>query len=280
MRSIQLLLLTLLLALPFDGYAQRSLKGDVNCDDEVNVADVNAVIDMILTGNSDRRGDVNGDGEVNIADVNVLIDIILNPHTDDSQDYVDLGLPSGTLWATKNVGADTPEGFGSFFSWGETTPKSLYEWSTYKWCVAGYELMSKYCTSAAHGTVDNKTELEYEDDAAYVNWGEEWCMPTLSQMNELQTKCSWRWTKMNGRNGYEVTGPNGNTLFLPAAGYRRGSSVSAVGSYGYYWSSSLVIGSSRHAYAMFLRSDVVDSKNNYRYIGHSVRPVRSPQYQQ
>jgi hypothetical protein len=109
------------------------IKGDVNGDGEVNIADVNAVIDVILGSGSNTFADVNKDGEINIADVNVIIDIILGGVTpQDNHEYVDMGLPSGTLWATMNIGANTPEEYGSYFTWGETETKDNYNWSNNK----------------------------------------------------------------------------------------------------------------------------------------------------
>ena len=107
------------------------------------------------------------------------------PDIDDTLDghaYVDLGLPSGTLWATCNVGASSPEEYGDYFAWGETEPKNDYNWSTYKYCKGSSTTMTKYCTSSSYGTVDNKTELEPSDDAATVNWGSNWQMPSLEQL--------------------------------------------------------------------------------------------------
>ena len=108
--------------------------------------------------------------------------------------YVDLGLPSGTLWADRNVGADSPEAYGDYFAWGETTPKSTYNWSTYKWCNGDRYTMTKYCTSSSYGTVDNKTVLDPEDDVAHVKWGGIWRMPTKAEMLELQDRCTCRTT--------------------------------------------------------------------------------------
>ena len=101
--------------------------------------------------------------------------------TAETHEWVDLGLPSGTLWATCNVGANSPEEYGDYFAWGETTTKSSYSWSTYKYCKGSSSTMTKYCTSSYYGTVDNKTELEPSDDAATANWGSEWQMPSLEQ---------------------------------------------------------------------------------------------------
>ena len=85
-------------------------------------------------------------------------------------EYVDLGLPSGTLWATCNVGANSPEEYGNHFAWGETTPKEFYSWGTYKWCNGTANSLTKYCYDSKWGTVDNNIELVHEDDAAHVNW--------------------------------------------------------------------------------------------------------------
>lgn len=134
--------------------------------------------------------------------------------------YVDLGLPSGTLWATCNVGADTPEGFGDYFAWGETTPKTTYNWSTYQYCNGDYDQMTKYCDRpdfGYNGFTDNLTVLQPMDDAATTNWGNGWCMPTDDQWGELLRKTTNQWTTRNGVNGRLFTASNGNSIFLPAA---------------------------------------------------------------
>ncbi len=154
-------------------------------------------------------------------------------------EYVDLGLPSGTLWATCNVGANSPEEYGDYFAWGETEPKEVYTWENYKWCNGTFDSMIKYCIFSKFGTVDNKTVLDLDDDAAYVNWGVSWRMPSWDQMEELRAECTWTWTTLNGINGRLVTGPNGNTLFLPAAGVRSGSELYDAGSEGLYWGCEL-----------------------------------------
>ena len=150
----------------------------------------------------------------------------------DGHKYVDLGLPSGTLWATCNVGADTPEEFGDYFAWGETEPKDNYDdhWSNYKWWDGSSGRMTKY-----YGTVDNRTELDPEDDAAYVNWGTSWRIPTKEQQLELKDNCTWTWTQQNGVSGHLVIGTNGNTIFLPGAGFHMNTSITG-GNYGWYWS--------------------------------------------
>ena len=132
--------------------------------------------------------------------------------------------------------------------------------------------MTKYCTSSSYGTVDNKTVLDPEDDVAHVKWGGNWRMPTKAEQKELLNNCTWTWTTQNGVNGYKVTGPNGNSIFLPAAGYRYGTGVNIRGS-GYYLSSSLCSCSSYYANYLYFYSDYYDWDSLYRYYGQSVRPV-------
>ena len=186
--------------------------------------------------------------------------------------YVDLGL--SVKWATCNVGADSPEDYGDYFAWGETQPKSTYNWSTYKWSEGDSDNLTKYCTISSYGTVDYKTQLDLSDDAACANWGGSWRMPTYEEFTELREKCSCTWTTQNGVKGYKVTSKtNGNSIFLPAAGYRDDSSLSEAGSYGYYWSSSLGTDSPDYARYVYFSSSSVDWNDNYRYYGQSVRPV-------
>ena len=200
----------------------------------------------------------------------------------DGRDYVDLGLPSGTLWATCNVGASSPEDYGYYFAWGETVPydengKTYFDSSTYKWCNGDYNRLTKYCTSSSYGNngfTDGKTELDVDDDAAYVNWGPAWRMPSSEQFRELRTKCTWTWTVKNNVNGYEVKGTNGNSVFLPAAGYRS-SSLYSAGSYGYCWSRSLHESDPYYAWGLYFNSGYIYARNGEdRYRGFSVRPVR------
>jgi hypothetical protein len=253
------------------------LRGDVNGDFEVDIADINAIMDVIM-GIDDftTAVDVNEDGEVTIADINALIEIISAGNENLKHEYVDLGLPSGTLWATCNIGASNPEDFGDCFSWGETSPKSYYDWSTYKWCNGSNNSLTKYCTDSSLGIVDNKTRLDPEDDAAFVNWGSSWRTPTMSQCDELEQYCNWTWTKKNGVGGYLVTGRNGNSLFLPAAGHIKGNSNNSVGSNGYYWSLNLSSSSgSSYARGMdFTQSGHVGAFGSARSDGCFVRPVR------
>ena len=178
--------------------------------------------------------------------------------TANGHDYVDLGLPSGTKWATCNVGANSPEEYGDYFAWGETTTKSSY-------------------TSSNYSYSSNSTTLPLYRDAAYTNWGTSWRMPTKAEQDELRNSSytTWTWTTQNGVKGYKVTSNiNGNSIFLPAAGCRSGSDLLHAGSSGYYWSSSLNTSDSYNAYSLYFNSDSVFSKSGGgRFGGESVRPV-------
>ena len=184
---------------------------------------------------------------------------------------IDLGL--SVKWACCNVGATSPEDYGGYYSWGETEEKSDCSWETYKWCNGSSTTLTKYCTAGAYGTVDNKTVLETEDDVAHVKWGGGWRMPTIKEQQELLDKCSWSWTEINGVNGYKVTGLNGNSIFLPAAGYRDGAEVYGRGFDGLYWSASLGVGYGRNAYGLDYHSCLNGWYGSFRYYGFSVRPV-------
>ena len=178
--------------------------------------------------------------------------------------------------ADRNVGADSPEDYGDYFAWGEIQPKSTYNWSTYKWCNGDYDELTKYCTYSSYGYngfTDGKTILEPSDDAATANWGEKWCMPTYDQLSELRSECTWTWTTQNGVKGYKVTGPNGNSIFLPAAGYRYYSNLYCAGSNGLYWSSSLYESNPNYAYCLYFSSGSRSLYYYYRYYGHTVRAV-------
>ena len=191
-------------------------------------------------------------------------------------ELVDLGLPSGLKWATFNLGATKPEEYGDYFAWGETEPKEDYSLSTYKWCKGGERTITKYCSRSDYGYngfTDNKTVLEPEDDAAAVALGGSWRMPTKAEQDELRTKCTWTWTTQNGVNGYLVTGPNGNSIFLPAASYWDGTSLDGAGSRGNYWSSSLNTDGPRYVYLLYFNSSGVSTRSIIRFYGRSVRPV-------
>ena len=189
-------------------------------------------------------------------------------------EYVDLGLPSGIKWATCNVGATTPEEYGGYYAWGETEEKNNYNWSTCKWCNGSETTITKYCTDSNYGTVDNKTVLDLEDDVAHVKWGGSWRMPTRAEQDELRNSCTWTWTTQNGVDGHKVTSKsNGNSIFLPAAGYRDGTGLDYSGSGGYCWSSSLDGSLSLSAYHLYFGSGDYDWYISSRCFGFSVRAV-------
>ncbi|MBO7083529.1 MAG: DUF1566 domain-containing protein [Bacteroidales bacterium] len=193
-------------------------------------------------------------------------------------EYVDLGLPSGTLWATCNVGSDAPEEYGDYFAWGETEPKETYYWSTYSYCNGSENSITKYCNNAEYGYngfTDNLTTLLPEDDAASVNWGEDWRTPTREEWQELLDNTTSTWTTRNGKNGRLFTASNGNSLFFPAAGYCNGNSHYSESYNGYYWSNSLRMVWSGGAWGLFFASGSPDIDGHTRYSGFSVRPVRS-----
>ena len=172
--------------------------------------------------------------------------------------YVDLGLPSGLKWATCNVGATTPEGYGDYFAWGETATKSEY-------------------TSENYAYTETSEILPLSNDAVVVNMGGEWRMPTYEEQTELRTECTWTWT--DDYNGTGVAGRivtskiNGNSIFLPAAGCSDGSGLDGAGAGGGYWSSSLNTDYSGYAYSLGFDSDGVNWNGSYRYYGRSVRGV-------
>lgn len=186
--------------------------------------------------------------------------------------YVDLGL--SVLWATCNIGADAPEQYGDYFAWGETQPKEKYNWSTYQWSNTDGSIITKYVTNSTYGTIDNKTLLDPEDDAAIVNWGGNWRMPTYTELTELRTQCIWVWTCENGIYGHRVTSPiNGNSIFLPAAGYKSSKSISYLAFAGYYASSSLRPHLTKENFYIHFRTSYTSGNDMSRYIGLTIRPV-------
>lgn len=201
---------------------------------------------------------------------------------------VDLGIvmtrTDGTTyklyWAKSNLSdkglCANPEDYGDYYAWGETESKSDYSMSTYKWCNGSSSTLTKYNTKISYGTVDNKTVLDQEDDVASVKLGSKWRMPTDAEWTELRTKCTWTWTTNyngTGVSGRIVTAPNGNSIFLPAAGYRYDTELSVAGFYGYYWSSSLSTDFLDYAWSVYFDSDDVSRYGSHRFLGRSVRPV-------
>ena len=193
-------------------------------------------------------------------------------NTENGYEYVDLGL--SVKWATCNVGANNPEEYGDYFAWGEVAPKEEYTDSTYKWYNGSINTGIKYCTNSSEGLIDDKAVLKASYDAASVNWGGAWRMPTKEEIDELVLNCVWHWGSSYGVAGLIVTGPNGNRIFLPAAGTRRGSSLYDAGSDGYYWSSWFNAEHSSWTCGIGFDSD---SRNSKFYLlhchGYSVRPV-------
>ncbi len=195
-------------------------------------------------------------------------------------EYVDLGLPSGTLWATCNVGANSPEEYGDYFAWGETTPKEFYSWGTYKWCNGTSNSLTKYCFDGKWGTVDRYIELVHEDDAAHVNWGNGWRMPSADQIRELIKYCNWEWTFIDNISGCKfVSTINGNSLFFPAAGWYIDTSIEKAGAYGTYASRSIYGYNPAHNYRLYIHFEGSfgwGCSNRFRFLGQSIRPVVAP----
>ena len=189
--------------------------------------------------------------------------------------YVDLGL--SVKWATCNVGASSETDYGYYFQWGDTVDKSNADcsWSTYKHCNGNEFLLKKYCTNSDYGTVDNKTTLDPEDDAARVIMGGDWRMPTKADFYELLDNTDSEWTQVNGVNGRRFTSTiNGKSIFIPASGRRSGSSFVYRGDYGSIWSSSLYDDSfTMSAWDFNIGSDNSGAIGNDRYNGFAVRGV-------
>ena len=189
---------------------------------------------------------------------------------------VDLGLPSGTKWADRNVGATTKSDAGDYFAWGETSTKSDYDWSTYKYGNA-YNKLTKYCTNSSYGKdgfTDNKTELVLDDDVAHKEWGGSWRMPSKEQFEELEANTTSEFTTVNNVKGYLFTASNGNSIFLPAAGGRYGTSLYLAGSNAEFWSRTLNADGPGDAYGLDFYSSDPGVDYGGRWCGHTVRPVR------
>ena len=186
---------------------------------------------------------------------------------------IDMG--DGVMWACCNVGASSPIEYGDYYAWGETNPKTSYDWTNYKWCNGSSDNRTKYCTLSSCGIVDNKTQLELYDDAARVNWGASWRMPTIEEYSSLDSNCEGVWMAIDGVYGYKVTAPNGNTIFLPV----RKKSGSIYGSF--YLSSSLNMANSLacsfyigyspyYSDGIYCHHEIGDATPSN---GHSIRPV-------
>lgn len=193
-------------------------------------------------------------------------------------EYVDLGLPSGTRWATCNVGATKPEGYGEYFAWGETYPKVFYDWKTYKYSKGHWNQLTKYCLDSIYGYngfTDNLSLLQKGDDVAYLRWGEGWSMPTAGQCLELVENTSSKYAIRNGVEGRLLTASNGNSLFMPFAGSRLLDMSVDLKSDGDYWSCSLYSGNSDIGWELRFGSSTCNVVKGDRYFGRTVRPVCS-----
>lgn len=193
-------------------------------------------------------------------------------------EYVDLGLASGTLWATTNVGALSPENYGSFFAWGETQTKEVYSGINYKFGKGEeyvVDSLLKYNTLLKFGNVDSLMNLLPEDDIATIEWGKTWRTPTISEWAELYEQCSWIWMEFKGVLGYKVVGKNNNWIFLPIGGYRSQNYIYNE-IYGSYWSATVCNEAPEFAhYMLFYSKRIYDFYYNSRYIGMPIRPVIS-----
>lgn len=223
------------------------------------------------------KGDVNDDTKVDVADIATVIDILAGKgeETPEEKAYttcpddhhphlIDLGLPSGTKWACCNVGASTPEEYGDYYAWGETQPKDEYNWSTYIHCDGS--------SNTCHDIGSDIAGTDY--DAATVNWGAPWQMPSKEQIQELLDNTTDTWTTQNGVDGCKFTGSNGGTIFLPAAGSRWNSDLYHAGSNGCYWLSTLNEGYPYSAWGLDFDSDGAYWGGDYCGYGNTVRPVR------
>ena len=253
-------------------------------------------------GSGDNSGN-NGSGDSSGSNSGVTYPVFKSG-TENGHDYVDLGLTSGTRWATANVGASKPQDYGNYYAWGETTTKEVYNWETYKY-GSDYNQLTKYCNSSScgkDGFTDTKTTLDLSDDAAAANWGGKWRMPTREQQDELRNECYWVWTgtynnshvygyivykaktssdkgKKIYSSGYSSGTPSASYslsdahIFLPDAGYRGNGGLSYAGSRGYYRSSSLDTDHPSSAWYVYFYSGNVSSYDDGRCWGYSVRAV-------
>lgn len=201
-----------------------------------------------------------------------------NPNNPNDQeiihDYIDLGLPSGLKWATENVGATRPTEYGDYFAWGEVEAKQNFNWwPTY------FDAVNAEGTEFYKYDVDKKRVLDPEDDAAHVKWGGDWRMPTIMEFQELSRQCRWDWTTIDGVDGFNVTGPNGNTIFLPAAGAMSDVGPSRFGEEGNYMTSNLYVDPTTGGPAVYNYFYTFDNTLNrgpvafYRFLGYTIRPV-------
>lgn len=247
--------------------------GDTNATREITITDdieLEAIFEVITytitieSANQDY-------GTVTIEVVGTQDDTSSPDVSTDEHEYVDLGL--SVKWATCNVGANTPEECGNYFAWGEVEPKEEYNWSTYKLCEESSTTLTKYNNDSTKGVVDSITVLEAADDAATVNWGGNWRMPTDAEWTELREQCTWEGTTQNGVQGMLVTAENGNSIFLPLTGAMNNTELSDLSTYGNYWSSSLREDSPITAWRLNFNTTYPSRSSYSRFRGHAIRPV-------
>ena len=247
-------------------------------DDYQSYSGTYVVLNALLPGQTTVRVKDMSSYDVATIDVTVLPDPYM-------PEVVDLGL--SVKWASFNLGATRPEEFGDYYAWGESRPKDVYSWETYDLCFGSDNTLIRYNADPSYGFegyYDNKTVLQPGDDAAHCNLGGKWRMPTWEELNELRWSCTWEWVSVNGVAGSKATGPNGNSIFLPAAGCVYGTEFAFVGSWGEYWSSTLVTTpvydlednpehSSWFAHELSVYNPYQDEGLSMRFVGRSIRPV-------
>ena len=292
MRKCIFCLSLLLMCLSASAQVKALSNYDVNGDGEVTITDVTATAHKVLNASAKENTMVDGESlnalllriEARLKAIEEALGIA-SPEPEEPEDpyngheYVDLGLPSGIKWATVNVGALRPDDYGKYYSWGEAENKAgNHYWTNYKW--GSYDSLSKYCNDDRIGTVDNKSQLELEDDAARANWGGKWRMPTKEELEELRDNCTWTWHQWPNPNGGAVNGflftskTNGNTIFIPAAGAHGDSpNPRAMGYSANYWSSTLDTTNPIVAHSMDFTTSAVTIKFTNRYMGCTIRAV-------
>jgi len=229
------------------------------------MAEARADIDLV--------GDIDNDGRYTHHDVKLLVDYMMGRDTIDfynGHEWVDLGLSSGRVWATMNVGATLPSEPGGYYAWGETAEKETYTWNNYKWTDDSL-MLTRYCRDSLYGTVDSITSLRALDDAARQNWGGRWRMPTLDEAYELKLQCKWVQQTIGGQVGFLVTGTNGNSIFLPMAGYEENDYYANEGSEGLYWTCDLNYNTDDEAYALHILPYSRWWAVRHRHIGQTIR---------
>jgi hypothetical protein len=255
-------------ALAAGGYAAASagVNGDVNNDGVVNVGDIMAVINLMAANSNAKKGDVNSDNKVNVGDIMAIINIMAAGPTGNTgcpdgnhPHKIDLGI--GTKWACCNIGAGTPEDYGEYIAWAELREKNEYTMSSYQ-----------YYSNGRFTSLGDIAGTTY--DVATARWHSPWHIPTLDQIKTLLDKCTMEWTQQKGVNGAKFTGPNGASIFLPAAGTRSDSDLRNKGLYGSYWSSIEDSRNTFNAYYLHIGEGfALWNCSDGRWYGFSIRPV-------